>query len=301
MFDNALLVTPPGGQFGAPLSGEDPSIYFVLKNSNENQSDILEKMERLLFNAFHDGIDRERRISAILVSSGIVLISFSLLLAMPLLVSLENSRKVTFLTLGLLTTARITELKQKIERQFKKMEKQREQNVEEKRMQQFFSLRNLRGSFQRKKHFLQEELKEGTLTGKECYEEGKANQLDESADYSLQQMDSFHPLKQNASFSIRRSLSFMGSRGKLKHTAEEDQTPPLNSGSTDGDGNLLAAEINRQSCTNHSKNLFFVLLSASLVSCYFIALLVLTYDLENKRNQSIRLLEMLYHRDAVLS
>ena len=148
----------------------------MLKNANENQSDFLETLERLLLNAFHDGVDRERRISTIIVSCGIALISLSLLIAMPLLVSLENARKIAFLTLGSLTTARITELKQKVERQFKKMKKQLEHVVEDKRIHQFASIRNLRGSFQRKKHYLQEEHKEGTQTRKEGYEEGKANQ-----------------------------------------------------------------------------------------------------------------------------
>ena len=44
-----------------------------------------------------------------------------------------------------------------------------------------------------------------------------------------------------------------------------------------------------------------MLLTANVISCYFMGLLIITNDLEGKRDQSLRMLELVYHRDAVLS
>ena len=70
---------------------------------------------------------------------------------------------------------------------------------------------------------------------------------------------------------------------------------------SDGSENPLASEISRESWTKHFKSFCFVLLTANIISSYFMGLLIITNDLEDKRDQSLRMLELVYHRDAVLS
>ena len=178
----------------------------------------------------------------------------------------------------------INELKKRVERQFSKLESQRDV-VPEVPLPNSGTMVNIKSARSSKFHApLVEELKEEP-TKKVVNEQ-----------FSLQQMDSLRPLQLENSRRTRRGSLFAHkmSASSKQDKPEDDDLERIFAASADPGGNSLDVEISRQSCVNHCKNFFFVILMASLVSCYFVGVLVMTRDFENKRQKTIDVFELIH-------